>query len=72
MVVEILQMPEPGAPYGAKGIGESTVTPVAPAIANALSDAVGSPVNRLPLTPETVLAAVDALQRSSVSKGRPS
>jgi CO/xanthine dehydrogenase Mo-binding subunit len=65
MAVEILEIPEPGAPFGAKGIGESTVTPVAPAVANAVADATGAPVNRLPLAPETVLAAIGAVERSS-------
>lgn len=60
MKVEIIQIPEPLAPYGAKGIGESTVTPVAPAIANAVTDAIGAPLNRLPLSAENVLAAIDA------------
>jgi CO/xanthine dehydrogenase Mo-binding subunit len=64
MEVEILEIPEPGAPYGAKGIGEATVTPVAPAVANAVTDAIGAPVNRLPLAPQTVLEAIDVAAKS--------
>ena len=42
----------------AKGIGEATLTPTAPAIANAVADAVGVSLDELPLTPERVLAAI--------------
>jgi CO/xanthine dehydrogenase Mo-binding subunit len=47
---------------GAKslGAGEPTTRPVAAAIANALHDAIGAPVRRVPLTPEAVLAALRA------------
>jgi isoquinoline 1-oxidoreductase beta subunit len=40
------------------GVGEPGVTPTAPAIANAVFSATGARVRRLPLTPETVLAAI--------------
>jgi len=42
------------------GAGEPTTRPVAAAIANALHDAIGAPVRRVPLTPEAVLAAMKA------------
>ena len=45
-------------PFGAKGIGEPALTPVAPAIANAVTDAIGVRVFELPLTPERVLRAM--------------
>ena len=45
-------------PFGAKGVGEPSVNSVAPAIANALYDAVGARVYDLPLTPEKVLKAI--------------
>ncbi len=46
-------------PFGAKGIGEPSLTPAAPALANAVADAIGVQVTSIPLTPEKVLAAVD-------------
>jgi CO/xanthine dehydrogenase Mo-binding subunit len=56
--VGLVEIPEPFAPFGAKGIGEATLTPTAPAIANAVADAVGISLDELPLTPERVLAAL--------------
>ena len=41
-------------PYHIRGIGESPCTPVAPAIANAVADAVGVRIRTLPITPEKV------------------
>ncbi len=49
-------------PFGAKGIGEPSLTPVAPAIANAVADAIGVRIAELPITPEKV---VKALARAS-------
>jgi CO/xanthine dehydrogenase Mo-binding subunit len=45
-------------PFGAKGIGEPALTPVAPAIANAVADAIGVRVFDLPITPEKVVMAL--------------
>ncbi len=46
-------------PSGAKGIGELPMDGPAPAIANALADALGVPFRRVPMTPEAILQAVD-------------
>ncbi|MEZ0234911.1 MAG: molybdopterin-dependent oxidoreductase [Actinomycetota bacterium] len=60
-VVSILvESGDPAGPYGAKGIGEHTLIPTAPAILNAIRDAVGAGVRRLPATPDRVLAAIAA------------
>lgn len=48
-------------PFGAKGIGEPGCVPTAPAIANAIYDAVGVRITDLPITPERVLAALKQL-----------
>ena len=45
-------------PFGAKGIGEQALIPTAPAILNALRDATGIRVRRLPATPDRVRAAI--------------
>jgi CO/xanthine dehydrogenase Mo-binding subunit len=54
----LLEHPDPAGPYGAKGAGEPPIVPVAGAIANAVSDAIGRPIDRLPITPFDVLAAL--------------
>ena len=48
-------------PYGAKGVGELPFGPVAPAIANAIYNAVGVRVKTLPMTPERVLRGLRSL-----------
>ena len=55
----ILEIPEASGPYGAKGIGEIPLVPTAPAVANAVKNAVGIRVKRLPITPARVLGFVD-------------
>jgi len=45
-------------PYGAKGVGEAPLIPTPPAIANAVSDAIGVKIDGLPITPEKVLKAM--------------
>ena len=59
--VSILQEQGHGpGPFGSKGVGEGCMLPVASAIANAVEDAIGVRVTEMPLTPERVLAAIDA------------
>jgi xanthine dehydrogenase molybdenum-binding subunit len=53
-----LETTDQEGPYGAKGIGEPGCVPTAPAIANAIYDAVGVRIKDLPITPERVLAAL--------------
>ncbi len=55
---------EPLGPYGAKGVGEPALVATAPAILNAIHDAVGVRVRRLPATPDRVRAALAALEQS--------
>ena len=66
--VEILvteDAPSPLNPLGVKGAGEGGITAVGAAIASAVDDALGRPgaavIDRLPLTPPRVLAAIRAL-----------
>lgn len=55
----IVEDPESTAPYGAKGIGEPVMIPVAPAILNAIYDAIGVRVKELPVTPERLFKAME-------------
>jgi len=54
----IVEEPEPTGPFGAKGMGEPSLCPTAPAVANAISDALGLSLDSLPATPEAVRRAV--------------
>jgi CO/xanthine dehydrogenase Mo-binding subunit len=54
----LLEHPDPNGPFGARGVGEPPILPVAAAIANAVSDAIGKPMNTLPITPFAVLQAL--------------
>ena len=53
-------MPDINGPFGAKGFGEMSSNPQPPAIANAIYDAIGVRITDLPITPEKVLAAIEA------------
>ncbi|MBV6521800.1 MAG: 4-hydroxybenzoyl-CoA reductase subunit alpha [Gemmatimonadaceae bacterium] len=54
---------DPHGPFGAKGAGELALAPTAPAIANAIYNAVGVRVRDLPITPEKVLRALSETSR---------
>jgi len=70
-VVSILvESGDPLGPYGAKGIGEHALVPTAPAVLNAIRDAVGSGVPRIPATPERVLAAIAGGERAAFPRER--
>jgi len=51
----IVEVPEPSGPFGAKGVAEPASIPTAPAILNAIYDAIGVRVTSLPVSPEAVL-----------------
>ena len=54
----LLENPEPGAPFGARGVGEMALMGTAPAVTGAIGHATGTRVNQLPATPERVLRAI--------------
>ncbi|OGR68239.1 MAG: dehydrogenase [Elusimicrobia bacterium GWC2_63_65] len=56
----IIEVAQPDGPYGARGVGEHTMIPCAPLIANAVADAVGVRVKSMPVTKEKVALAVKA------------
>ncbi|MEC3860745.1 xanthine dehydrogenase family protein molybdopterin-binding subunit [Mesobacterium sp. TK19101] len=57
----IVEVPNPGHPYGVRGVGETGITPPLPAIANAIHAATGARLRSLPMNPPSVLAAIKAL-----------
>jgi CO/xanthine dehydrogenase Mo-binding subunit len=54
----IVEENEPSGPFGAKGIGEQSSVPTAPAILNAIYNATGVRINALPANPDRVLKAL--------------
>ncbi|HXW25183.1 MAG TPA: xanthine dehydrogenase family protein molybdopterin-binding subunit [Xanthobacteraceae bacterium] len=55
----VVEVPNPGHPYGAKGVAEVNICPPMAAIANAIERATGKRLTELPMSPPKVLAAID-------------
>jgi carbon-monoxide dehydrogenase large subunit len=62
--IEFVETPDPIGPFGARGIGEHSVIGAAPAILNAVYDAIGVDFYEIPLTPEKIKKALDARKES--------
>jgi xanthine dehydrogenase D subunit len=61
VVQQVIEHPEPGAPFGAKGVGEPPTISSTPAIVAAIRAATGLPVSRVPVRPQDLaLAPADA------------
>ncbi|MET1027895.1 MAG: xanthine dehydrogenase family protein molybdopterin-binding subunit [Dongiaceae bacterium] len=58
----ILEIPNPGHPYGVRGVGETSIVPPLAAIANAVSAAAGVRMTSLPMSPPKVLKAIEMAQ----------
>jgi len=67
--ISFVETRDPAGPYGAKGIGESPLIPVAPAIANAVFNATGVRITELPLTPERVLMKLNQARADRATSG---
>jgi CO/xanthine dehydrogenase Mo-binding subunit len=55
----IVEVPNPGHPYGVRGVGETSICPPLAAIANAVSNAVGVRLTELPMSPPRILEALE-------------
>jgi aldehyde oxidoreductase len=62
----LIEKPSSVGPYGAKGIGEQAVIPTAPGILNAIHDAIGIRIRKVPATPDRVRAAIIAARAAAV------
>ena len=56
--VVFVETQDPAGPFGSKGVGEPGLVPTAPAIANAIFDAIGVRIRDLPITKEKIVAAL--------------
>ncbi len=54
----IVEVPNPGHPYGVRGVGEVPIVPPPAAIANAIYDAIGVRMTELPMSPDRILKAL--------------
>lgn len=59
MISEMVETLDPGGPYGAKEVGEGSISGMLGAIANAVYDAIGIRFTKLPITPEKVLETLE-------------
>ncbi|MCF8040107.1 MAG: xanthine dehydrogenase family protein molybdopterin-binding subunit [Desulfohalobiaceae bacterium] len=66
--LECIETNDQAGPFGAKGVGEPGLVPVAAALANAIYDAVGVRLKDLPITPEKILAGLKELKEYSSEK----
>ncbi len=62
----IVEVPNPGHPYGVRGVGETSICPPLAAIANAVSNAAGVRLTELPMSPPRIL---EALERQADGRG---
>jgi CO/xanthine dehydrogenase Mo-binding subunit len=54
----IVEVPNPGHPYGVRGVGETSICPPLAAIADAVSNAAGVQLKELPMSPQRILSAL--------------
>ncbi|MBI5501485.1 MAG: xanthine dehydrogenase family protein molybdopterin-binding subunit [Deltaproteobacteria bacterium] len=64
--IHFIESADPAGPYGAKGVSEAGLIPTAAAIGNAIRDATGVRLHRLPMSPESVLAAIRAGEQEAL------
>jgi 4-hydroxybenzoyl-CoA reductase subunit alpha len=69
--VDLIENPDPNAPFGAKEVGQGPLLPVMPAVANAVYDAVGVRIDEVPITPDKVLRALDKKARGGEGRFGP-
>ena len=59
----LVEVPNPGHPYGVRGVGEVPIVPPLATVANAVSAAIGIRMTDLPLSPPRLLAAITAAKK---------
>ncbi len=71
VVSYIIEDPDPNGPFGAKEVGQGPLLPIAPAVVNAVYDAVGVRIDEIPVTPEKVLKALASPSKRCGPRGVP-
>ena len=57
--VVMVEVPNPGHPYGVRGVGEVPIVPPLAAVANAIANAIGTRIPKLPASPRVILEHLD-------------
>ena len=60
---EVIEIPNPKLPYGLRGVGEAPIIPPLAAVANAVYNATGVRMYKLPISPTTILNELDASKK---------
>jgi CO/xanthine dehydrogenase Mo-binding subunit len=66
MNVSMIETDDPEGPYGAKEVGQGPLSPVIPAIANAVYDAIGVRIDSTPITADKILRALEARHKAQL------
>jgi CO/xanthine dehydrogenase Mo-binding subunit len=61
VVSELVEIPEPGAPYGIKGAGEAPTVVSTAAVVSALRNATGRALTRVPVRPDDILGLINQI-----------
>ncbi|MFT5132309.1 MAG: 4-hydroxybenzoyl-CoA reductase subunit alpha [Gammaproteobacteria bacterium] len=68
VIIDLIEEPDENGPFGAKEAGQGPLTPIIPALANAVYDAIGVRIDEVPVTPEKIMKALD--QKARGGEGR--
>ena len=65
---KILEIPNPGHPYGVRGVGETSIVPPLAAVGNAVSNAAGVRMTHVPMSPPRILKALKTQRQENAAK----
>jgi CO/xanthine dehydrogenase Mo-binding subunit len=71
MEVSMIETVDPEGPFGAKEVGQGPLSPVIPAIANAVYDAIGIRFDSTPITADKILRALEARRKAAAPRSVP-
>ena len=60
----LIETPVPNVPYGVRGVAEMPIVPVAAVVGNAIRRATGVRMTQMPMTPERIVNALNAMRRT--------